>query len=146
MNITILEVAGIGLGALIVRNFVKVKNANILKDTSDKKNNAPPNISQDGTGMTKYGFNDFRMVDTNINNGQPGVMMAESSLINQRNYEQNITQEKGKPYPIAFDPANDFLPRYRWPDGSVWSPAYNPVDSYRPLDYQLTTSLSEVVY
>ena len=127
MSITILEVAGIGIGAILIRNILKIKDSKKLKEISDKKNNSPPNISQDGTGMTKYGFNDFRMV-------------------NQRNYEQNITQEKGNPYPIAFDPANDFLPRYRWPDGSVWSPAYNPVDSYRPLDYQLTTNLSEVVY
>jgi hypothetical protein len=129
MGLTILEIAGVGIGALVVMNLVKTKKT--LKDSGDKKMTSPPNTSQD---------------DTNFNNGQPGVMMAESSLINQRNYEQNITQEKGKPYPIAFDPANDFLPRYRWPDGSVWSPAYNPVDSYRPLDYQLTTSLSEVVY
>ena len=45
---------------------------------------------------------------------------------------------QGEPYPIAYDPANDFLPRYRWPDGSVWSPEYNPVDSFRPLDYQVS--------
>ena len=144
MGLTILEIAGVGIGALVVMNLVKTKKT--LKDSGDKKMTSPPNTPQDGTGMDKYGFSSHLKVDTNFNNGQPGVMMAESSLINQRNYEQNITQEKGKPYPIAFDPANDFLPRYRWPDGSVWSPAYNPVDSYRPLDYQLTTSLSEVVY
>ena len=36
----------------------------------------------------------------------------------------------------AFDPVNDFLPRYRYPTDSAWSPAYNPAAPYRPLDEQ----------
>jgi len=36
----------------------------------------------------------------------------------------------------AFDPVNDFLPRYRYPADSAWSPAYNPAAPYRQLDEQ----------
>jgi len=39
-------------------------------------------------------------------------------------------------YPETFDPVQDFLPRYRYPEDSDWSNSYNPSDPYRPLDYQ----------
>ena len=42
----------------------------------------------------------------------------------------------GESYPEVFDPVHDFLPRYRFPPTSSWSKAYNPADSFRPLDYQ----------
>ena len=39
-------------------------------------------------------------------------------------------------YPETFDPVQDWLPRYRYPEDSDWSNSYNPADPYRPLDYQ----------
>jgi len=39
-------------------------------------------------------------------------------------------------YPNTYDPVQDFLPRYRYPEDSDWSNSYNPADPYRPLDYQ----------
>ena len=39
-------------------------------------------------------------------------------------------------YPNTYDPVQDFLPRYRYPEDSDWSNSYNPTDPYRPLDYQ----------
>lgn len=39
-------------------------------------------------------------------------------------------------YPNTYDPVQDFLPRYRYPEDSDWSNDYNPADPYRPLDYQ----------
>ena len=124
MSLNLIEILGLGVGVILIKAVVEIN-----KGTKKVVKNISPSESSE---------------NPNFNNGQPGVMSAESSLINQRNYKQNITQEQGEPYPIAFDPVSDFLPRYRWPDGSVWSPAYNPVDSYRPLDYQLTTTLSEI--
>ena len=124
MNLGLMEIAGVGIGVILAKALLTMRNQSKVLAETPKDRSAPS--------------------DSNFNNGQPGVMItsaAENSLVNQR-----TPKEKGEPYPIAFDPVNDFLPRYRWPDGTVWSPAYNPVDSYRPLDYQLTTTLSEVVY
>tara|TARA_R110000824_G_scaffold17706_8_gene71344 strand:+ start:1307 stop:1681 length:375 start_codon:yes stop_codon:yes gene_type:complete len=124
MNLGLMEIAGVGIGVILAKALLTMRNQSKELAETPKSKSAPS--------------------DLNFNNGQPGVMIisaAENSLVNQR-----TPKEKGEPYPIAFDPVNDFLPRYRWPDGTVWSPAYNPVDSYRPLDYQLTTTLSEVVY
>lgn len=36
----------------------------------------------------------------------------------------------------AYDPVNDFLPRYRYPSDSAWSPKYNPAAPYRQMDQQ----------
>ena len=113
MNITLIEVSGLGLGAIVVRRVLKAhESAKEVQERADAENmvvnpTTIPTISieQEGHG-----------------------------LINQVD-KQN---RQGEPYPIAYDPANDFLPRYRWPDGSVWSPEYNPVDSFRPLDYQVS--------
>jgi hypothetical protein len=124
MNLGLIEIAGVGIGVLLAKGLLTMRNQSNELENTRTYQVAPS--------------------DSNFDNGQPGVMIisaAENSLI-----EQRTPKEKGEPYPIAFDPVNDFLPRYRWPDGTVWSPAYNPVDSYRPLDYQLTTTLSEVVY
>ncbi len=104
MNITLLEVFGIGLGAMVVRSIIKTSK--FMKDVKDIAN--AENMVVNPTTIP--------------------------TIINQVD-EQN---RQGEPYPIAYDPANDFLPRYRWPDGSVWSPEYNPVDSFRPLDYQVS--------
>ena len=45
-------------------------------------------------------------------------------------------QMRAESYPQTFDRAQDFLPRYRYPEDSDWSNDYNPADPFRPLDYQ----------
>jgi len=56
---------------------------------------------------------------------------------------QDFMEEwQGESYPTTYDPVHDFLPRYRFPPTSSWSKAYNPADSFRPLDYQ-TVSFDE---
>ena len=42
-------------------------------------------------------------------------------------------------YPTVYDPAHDFLPRYRFPPETSWSKSYSPLDSHRSLDYQRAT-------
>lgn len=113
MNITLLEVLGIGLGAIVVRSLIKA-----------------PQLMKDVKGVADA----ENMVVNPTTIPTMSVEREGHGLINQVD-EQN---RQGEPYPIAYDPANDFLPRYRWPDGSVWSPEYNPVDSFRPLDYQVS--------
>jgi hypothetical protein len=113
MNITLIEVFGLGVGAIVVGSLLKAhESMKESKKTANAENmvvnpTTIPTISIEHEG---YG------------------------LINQVDKKNR----QGEPYPIAYDPANDFLPRYRWPDGSVWSPEYNPVDSFRPLDYQVS--------
>ena len=55
---------------------------------------------------------------------------------------ESLTQPPPKAYPLAFDPALDFLPRYRYPPHSSWNEAYNPSDPFRPLDYQVMQEAS----
>ena len=50
--------------------------------------------------------------------------------------EQKEAENSTTTYTERYDPVNDFMPRYRWPDDTVWGPNYDPVDPFRPADYQ----------
>ena len=56
-----------------------------------------------------------------------------------RKSEEKFDAHQGQSYPEVFDPVFDYLPRYRFPEGTAWSKEYNPAHSYRPLDYQVVT-------
>ena len=72
--------------------------------------------------------------------GCKGCGCADCGDKEERNAEdanQDFIEEwQGESYPTTYDPVHDFLPRYRFPPTSSWSKAYNPADSFRPLDYQ----------
>ncbi len=110
MNLTFFEFLGIGVGVIVIRNLLKAHEK--VKESREAENLV---------------VNPTTIPNLTIEHEGHG-------LINQID-KQN---RQGEPYPIAYDPVNDFLPRYRWPDGTVWSPDYNPVDSFRPLDYQVS--------
>ena len=110
MNITLLEVVGLGLGAIVVRGLFTAHETM----SKNKKSASAENMVVNPTTIPTI-----------------SIEHEGHGLINQVDKKNR----QGEPYPIAYDPANDFLPRYRWPDGSVWSPEYNPVDSFKPLTF-----------
>ena len=69
-----------------------------------------------------------------IGNGNCGNKEEKEAEDANQGYMEEWNSDSA--YPNTFDPVNDFLPRYRFPPTSSWSKAYNPADSYRPLDYQ----------
>lgn len=50
--------------------------------------------------------------------------------------EKKKAENSTTTYTERYDPVNDFMPRYRWPEDTVWGPNYDPVDPFRPSDYQ----------
>ena len=50
--------------------------------------------------------------------------------------EKKEAENSTTTYTERYDPVNDFMPRYRWPEDTVWGPNYDPVDPFRPSDYQ----------
>ena len=50
--------------------------------------------------------------------------------------EKKKAENSTTTYTERYDPVNDFMPRYRWPEDTVWGPNYDPVDPFRPADYQ----------
>lgn len=68
-----------------------------------------------------------------VQNVESGIAQESFGDVGEGN---DFGQKRAESYPQTFDRAQDFLPRYRYPEDSDWSNDYNPADPFRPLDYQ----------